>query len=373
MKVMILTTHINVGGIGVYTTMLARHLKDSGVEPIVVSAGGDLEPVLAENGIRHITADIRTKSEFGPKMWKSLPFLARTVREEGIDLVHAQTRVCQVAARLLKKISKVPYVATCHGFFNHRRVSRRIFPCWGDRTIAISSSVKQHLAVDLGVDASKIDVVYNGIETSRYMDMPAGKDGRILKDAGFDPQTTVIGALGRLSVVKGYTYLVEAFSMVLSGGLDCRLMLVGEGPEKKALREKAERLGVSDKVIIVPGGGELKRFFSVMDVFCMPSLNEGLGLALMEAMASGRSCVASRIGGLAELIDDGDNGLLVPPADPGALAGAIERVLGDRDMASGMAAAARKKAMKEFDIKESVDRTIGVYEKVMGKREKYRG
>ncbi|MBD3296852.1 MAG: glycosyltransferase [Candidatus Omnitrophica bacterium] len=187
-----------------------------------------------------------------------------------------------------------------------------------------------------------------------------------MDELGLDARLPVIGALGRLSPVKGYDILVEAFRDARSSGIDCQLLLVGEGPEKKRLRAQAESAGVSERLLITPGGADLKRYFSLMDVFCMPSRHEGLGLSLMEAMAAARPCIASRIGGLAELVTDGETGLLVPPLDHASLAGAIRRVLEDPAFARGLGEKAYRKAHREFSIKESVRRTIGVYNKLPG-------
>jgi glycosyltransferase involved in cell wall biosynthesis len=364
-KILLLTTHLNIGGVGIYTVELAKYLKRGRMDVLVMSSGGELCSRLNEEGIEHVTLDIRTKSEFGIKVWRSIPFLIHAAARHGVDLIHAQTRVTQVMGRVAGKVLGIPYVATCHGFFNHKRLARRLFPCWGDRTIAISRSVRDHLAGDLGVDASRIDTVYNGIDLSAYKDRPAEKDARLMEELALDARVPVVGALGRLSPVKGYDVLIRAVSDVLSTGTDCRLLLVGEGREKDRLRAQAERAGISEKLIITPGGAELKRYFSVMDVFCMPSRHEGLGLSLMEAMAAARPCIASRIGGLAELISDGETGLLVPPVDPGSLAGAVKRLIADPDLARDMGEKACRKAHEEFSIEDSVRRTIGVYNKVL--------
>ncbi|MBD3296545.1 MAG: glycosyltransferase, partial [Candidatus Omnitrophica bacterium] len=161
-KILLLTTHLNVGGVGIYTVELAKYLRRNGIDVLVMSSGGQLVSRLHKENIEHINIDIRTKSEFGLKVWRALPGFIRDVSRRDVDLIHAQTRVAQVMGCVAGKVLRIPYVATCHGFFNHKRLSRRFLPCWGDRTIAISRSVKEHLINDLGVDASRIDTVYNG-------------------------------------------------------------------------------------------------------------------------------------------------------------------------------------------------------------------
>ena len=138
MKVLLITTHLNIGGISVYTINLARHLKKQGIDVTVLSGGGTMEYKLDRENIPHITLDIKTKAEFGIKMWKALPVVAKLVRNAKFDLIHAQTRVAHVLGRLTELKTGVPLVTTCHGFYQYRRLGRRLFPCWGRKVIAIS-------------------------------------------------------------------------------------------------------------------------------------------------------------------------------------------------------------------------------------------
>ncbi|MFH1665161.1 MAG: glycosyltransferase family 4 protein [Candidatus Omnitrophota bacterium] len=365
MRILLLTTHLNAGGIGVYTVNLARYLKKSGVDVTVVSSGGSLEGALAQDDVKHIYMDLRTKSEFGVRMWKALPALTRLIVDNGIQLVHAQTRVAQVLGYIVWKFTGVPSISTCHGFFKYRRLSRRMFPCWGRKVIAISDSVRKHLIEDFRVPSVFVTRIYNGIEVEKFSSISGMKDESLMRDTGIGPGTLVIGAIGRLSPVKGFKYLVKAFKGIVSGGGDARLLIVGDGPERKAIKEQIRGLGIGDSVSIVSGNVCPDRYLSLIDIFCLPSVEEGLGLSLMEAMAAGRACVASDVGGVSELILSGEDGILVPPRDPSALCSAIERLASDAGLRQSLGENARKKAEKNFSIRDSVHRTIRVYREVV--------
>jgi len=367
MKVLIITTHMNRGGIGIYTLNLAKYLRKSGVDAEVASSGGDLEGELDAQGIPHVKLDIRTKSEFGLKVWKAVPRTAAVLKSGGFDIVHAQTRVTQVLACAAGRIAGVPAVSTCHGFFKHRRLSRRLFPCWGEKVIAISDSVRSHLVEDFRVEPGRVRRVYNGIELDRYLSCGHDKDSALMRETGLAEGAVIIGSIGRLSSVKGYVYLVEAFKELAEKAPLAQLFIVGEGPEREALEKQVTDLRLQDRVIMTPGGRKLEEYFTLMDVFCLPSVNEGLGLSLMEAMAAGRACVASDVGGISELIDDGDNGLLAPPRDPGSLAAAILRLLNDEKARRIMGEKARAKAAGNFSIQESVRGTADIYREIAGK------
>ena len=369
MKILLLTTHLNIGGIGVYTVGLAKYLKKNGADVTVVSSGGEMTSLLDDEDVRHITLDVKTKSAFGAKVWKAVPRLARIISDGEYDIVHAQTRVAQVLACFVGKKTGIPWVSTCHGFFRYKRLFRKLFPCWGNKVIAISKSVYHHLVHDFKVSPKKCVQIYNGIELDRYETLLEEKDASLMKKIGLDPDAFVVGAVGRLSSVKGFKYLVDAFYKAQSKTeRNLNLVLFGEGPEKGNLERQICELDLAEKVFIYSGTEGIPKYFSVIDTFCAPSIHEGLGLSLMEAMAASRACIASEVGGLAELVDNGVNGLLVPVKDSSALQEAILSLVHDSDLRDKLSRQARERAMREFSIEKSVKETLAVYKKVVSKR-----
>jgi glycosyltransferase involved in cell wall biosynthesis len=371
MRVLLLTTHLNTGGIGSYTVNLAGYLKKAGIDVAVASSGGILESKLKDSGISHATIDIKTKAEFGFKIFKALPSLLNLVDSGNFDLVHAQTRVAQVAGQLVKSKTGVPLVTTCHGFFKHRRLARRIFPCWGDKVIAISQSVSRHLVEDFGVDPDRVSLVYSGIDLGRYSVLKSGQGAAELKKStGISEDAFLVGSIGRLSPEKGYTYLIEAFKRALEKRPSMQLLIVGEGREKDLLTEQARESGISGRVFFVNGNdAPLEEYLSLMDVFCLVSLSEGLGLSLIEAMAAGRACIVSNVGGLAELVLREKDGIIVPPKDAGALSEAILRLAENAALRKKLGDAAREKAMNNFSIERSGEETVKVYRQALKSRQ----
>ena len=366
MRILLLTTHINVGGIGVYTLNLAKYLKKSGHDVTIVSSGGELAEELTREGISSITIDIKTKFEFSVKVWKALPRLIKILKHQDIQIVHAQTRVAQVLSFLIQKISGVPFVTTCHGFFAHKRLSRRLLPCWGEKVIAISKSVEKHLVEDFKVDPGKVEQIYNGIELDRFLDIKTEKNHMLLEQMGLFADDIIIGSVGRLSPVKGFKYLIEGFYLIAEAYPKTKLLLVGEGPEEGLLRKKVDEYKLNDRAIFFTGGGLPEKYLPLFNVFCLPSVMEGLGLSIMEAMAAERTCIASNVGGIAELIDHEENGLLFEPENPEKIAEALERVLTDTLFSKKLASNARKKAQDNFSIKDTIEKTIDVYREVAG-------
>ena len=167
MNISFITTHLNIGGIAVYTTSLAKALVEKGHRVTVFSSGGDMVADSIKDNVIHKKIDIKTKSELSPKLWLNLSRLKKVIADEKPDIIHAQTRVAQVLAALVSEKINVPFVSTCHGFFK-KRLSRKLFGCWGSGVIAISEAVKNHLMTDFGVPEDKITLIHNGIDVNKF-------------------------------------------------------------------------------------------------------------------------------------------------------------------------------------------------------------
>jgi glycosyltransferase involved in cell wall biosynthesis len=362
MKILLLTTHLEIGGVGIYTLSLAIYLKKAGIDVTVASSGGELTDDLKEAGIKHINIPVNTSADIGFHTIISVFKLSAFIKQNGIDIVHAQTRVTQVIACMVSRKTHSAFVSTCHGFFK-MKLFRRIFPCWGDRTIAISDAVRQHLVCDLKVPKERISIIYNGIDVQRFKPGLSYEDKQLIKKQYSLSTGPVIGTISRLSEVKGHRYLIGAFASVLKSVPDAQLLIVGDGPHryKNSLISLSENLGISSKVFFLPACRDTTIPLSVIDIFCHPSLQEGLGLSILEAMAMERAVVASDTGGIYTLIKHDVNGILVPPKNEQALTSAIIQILSNSDRAAQMGKLSRQMVLENFTLDIMRDKVIEVY------------
>ncbi|MCX5668245.1 MAG: glycosyltransferase family 4 protein [Candidatus Omnitrophica bacterium] len=365
MRVLHVNTHMNIGGIGQYIVSLAKALKQKRVECLVASSGGELLPELVRLDVRHIRLDMKTKFEFGPKVFRAASQLARIIKDKKIDLVHAHTRVSQVASYLASRRTGTPYIATCHGYFN-AKLSRRLFDTWGEKVVAISEAVRNHLEKDFNVKPERIEVIYNGIDLIRFSNTYSPDQiTRARRSLGIQ-RGNVIGTMGRLSSVKGQKFLIEAMKEVVSKSKDARCLIIGSGREEAALKELAKSLGLEGHVIFTGAAYmDIPLYLACMDIFVLPSIEEGLGLALLEAMSLGRPCVASATGGIRDIVNDGVNGILTPVGDSVQIANAVLKILGDKDLAKNMSKKAIDFVKGRFSIEAMADNMINLYERVI--------
>lgn len=363
MNILYLTTHLNVGGITSYLLTLAQGFRSRGHTVYVASSGGDAVIRFSTQGIIHLPIPIRTKSELNiVKLGLSAASLGRQLRHRRIDIIHSQTRVTQVLGCLMQRFIRAPHVTTCHGFFT-RRLSRLAFPCWGDMVIAVSDPVKEHLMFDLGINERMIRLVHNGVDVPFFAaarSISADERAGLRRSLGLS-DGPVVGIIARLSDVKGHQYLIHAMKLVLGRHPEAQLLIVGEGPMERRLTDMVRSLKIERSVVFIPTVPGTARTLSVIDVYVLPSLKEGLGLSLMEAMAAGLPCIGSDVGGIRSLIRPGENGLLVRPADPQGLALAIQEMLSDRARARQMGESAHLFINRYFSQAEMLLRTEEVY------------
>ena len=211
-------------------------------------------------------------------------------------------------------------------------------------------------------------ILHNGIDVQRFcVSYGTAKIAELKKEFGIK-EGPVIGIIARLSSVKGHKFLIEAFSLVLKQKPDTQLFIVGGGPEENNLIAITNKLKIDKNVIFHKPVSETIEPLLAMDIFVMPSIQEGLGLSIMEAMAAGKPVIASNVGGISTLVKDRVTGFLVPPADPQKLAETILYLLNNKAMQSNIAGAAKKYVVENFNLQDMVSKVERVYEEVLKKR-----
>ncbi len=213
-----------------------------------------------------------------------------------------------------------------------------------DLVVCISDFTRSQLMyVSEPDDWAKLRVVHCGADLSRYPLAPPRRG------PGF-----VVLCVARLAAQKGLDVLLSAVKLLADGGTDVQLVLVGDGPMRDRLTRRAERLGIKGRVVLegAVGQDEMAAYYAGADVFCLPSFAEGVPVVLMEAMASGRAVVATRVAGVPELVEDGVSGLLVAPGNAEELAAALQRLASSPEERESMGRAGRRKVVDEFDAEK---------------------
>lgn len=322
-----------------------------------------MEDAFKDAGVGLVKLDIQTKSELSPRLWAALPKLLRLLDQEKIDIIHSHSRVTQVLGCLAGLIKRRPHVVTCHGFFRPR-IGRRVFPCWGNATIAISDAVTRHLITEFKVEPDRVENILTGIELDNFRETPYDRRLKRRREFGIESEM-LIGMIARLSEVKGQDIAVKAMTAVIKECPAVKLAFFGEGKTENDLRALVERSGLKGHVLFFPTVGRAPEMLAMVDIVIAPSRSEGLGISVMEAQACGLPVVATRVGGLVSLIENEITGLLVPPENPEEFAKALIRVIKDRSFTSMIGKGARLKAESEYGADKMTTHVVALYEKLL--------
>lgn len=384
-------TDTNIGGAGKYLLGMLKILKERSPEVLeemtVACPRGMLADELSLIGVPIVHHGGRDVS-FSPGLTIEIAQLIRRLKPQ---IVH--THAC-LSARIASKCLGVPVIYTKHSFdrgsstgwlqrFSNGIVSR----CLSDRVIAVSHAVAHALRAS-GVPASMIVTIHNGVDPREY---GPGADGNSSVGAPVTSEavagavcarrrdersrTLIVGTVARLHRDKGLDVLVDAAEILTrqlkkaprcSGGFNgVRFVVAGEGPEKPALVEKIRKSGLAGVFELLGHVRDVPGFLKGLDLFVLPSRREALGLSILEAMASQLPVVATNVGGIPEVVVNGETGLLVEPDDPEKLCRAMVALLADPELRVAMGKRGRARVEDLFDVRQTVEKTLQVYREVL--------
>jgi glycosyltransferase involved in cell wall biosynthesis len=357
--------------------------RGAGAEMVLVAAAARLNPdrfqvicgLLTPDAEKVIPGRLPTVDFRMPGLngWVWLRFLLQlcwVIYRRRVDLIHVNSYVPGNYARLAAALMQVPIVIDhWHGFtrFNRkRRLICRVLGRFTDLSIAVSRGVRDYLLEQVGPDPAKVRVVPNGVDVAA---IDAARPGPLVRrELGLPEDSPVIGLVGRLDHWgKGHKELFTAMAQIRARH-PVHALIVGGGRRAAEVRQLAASLGLAEVVHFLGPRSDVPDLLNAMDVFVLPSYSEGVSLALLEAMAAGLPVIATAVGGLPEVVTDGENGLLIPPRDPGALAGALERLLSDPAWARQLGANARGHVRAHYSL-ERLGREISkIYEELIEKK-----
>ncbi len=296
---------------------------------------------------------------------KALRQVRQLIEQERVDIVHCHEMKGRLYGLLAAAGTKTRLITTNHNWIRSGLLVTcfealdafyiRFFP----KIVAVSPGVRDLMRRYL-VPGGKIHVIINGIDMNEFRkDMAAGD--KIRKEFDIDRKIPVIGAFGRISPEKGQKYFISAAARVLEVFPETRFMIVGDGFQEQAMKEHAARLGVSDRVIFTGFRKNISEFYSALDLFALPSILEGTPMALLEAMSTELPVIATNVGGVGRIIKNGENGLLVPPANSKELADAIIRLLRNSAEANRLAKNAFRTILKKYSAKKMAGEYMDLY------------
>lgn len=350
--VVLVANEFQARGTSAYTLRLAQRLIGHEFDPIVVSPDS-----------RQVHDRIRNEVEFLDYSFLNAPFVsglvsrlaARDLRKRAPALLHIQSRNVIPQGQAIARALNIPTLTTINDYIGPHepldldpRITRGV--------IAVSEFVRDGLIKATGERLGTIETIYSGV------DIPAD-DFKL--EVLSSERTPVIGTAGPLEPSKGFEFFLRAAQQVLQSGREVEFLIAGNGPDERRLREISRSLGITKQVTFITNLTDFGAAVRAMDIFCLPSLNQGLGTIMLEAMAMARPVVATEVGAVPKIVTDGVTALLVPPSDATRLAERMREYLDNTPRAKQIGRSGRSLVIRDFSAERMADETVRAYQRVL--------
>lgn len=312
---------------------MAAAIQRAGGTAIVVSAGGPMARELDRYGARHIQMQVHSKNPF--TMWRNALRLRALIAEHGVDLIHARSRAPAWSAWWAARATRIPFVTTFHAPYNYKGRLKKWYNsimAKGDRIIAVSGFVRQHVAESYGVEPERLRLIHRGVDVDIMSPekVTQARMAQLIQQWRLPEHQRIVLLPGRLTRWKGQGVLIDAIARL--GRTDVRAVLVGDDQGRNNYRQELEdhirMLNLGGQVTIAGHCNDMAAAYMLSDIVVNASVEpEAFGRVIAEAQAMGRPVIVSDLGAVKETVINGETGLVVPPNDPEALAGAIRAAL----------------------------------------------
>jgi glycosyltransferase involved in cell wall biosynthesis len=388
-KIIHLITRLDKGGSAENTLLTVLGIDKKKYE-VVLAKGPTYESRMSKEEHASVIADLKEAQLKGVKI-VNIPFLLRRINpvydllalfslyilliKERPTIVHTHTSKAGLLGTLAAKMAGIPFlIHTPHGhvlwdyfgplktkiFIFLERLTSRVT----GKIIALTNSEKEDYLKFRIAEEDRFVVIFSGVKLNKFKESLFSEKQNFKKELGIPENSPIVGTVGRLVPVKGPESLIKAAKYMLSKYPDTFFIFTGDGYLKQDLENKAFKMGIKENIIFLGWRDDAAKIISAYDVFVLPSLNEGMGRVLVEAMALGKPIVASNIGGIPDLVTHGKNGFLVPPKNPKELAKYIQILLEDKEKREKMGLAGKEMALN-FSAENMVEKIEELYEELL--------
>jgi len=386
-RVLRVIARLNTGGPALHVSYLTSGLRERGYDTTLVAGSlargeGSMAYVAEERGVDVVTLPDLHREISPLRDLRAAHRLAAIVRRVRPHIIHTHTAKAGAVGRtaaMLARDARPPIVV--HTFHGHvlrgyfgpmrsqifRTVERELASV-STALVAVSPEVRDDL-VALGVaPADKFTVIRLGVELANRVDTSADGRARARRMMGIAADQFTVGWIGRMTAVKRADDILLAFKELREGGVDARLCLVGDGPDRDAIEDAAYKLGIVRHCLFLGYQVDVAPFYAAFDALVLPSANEGTPVSAIEALAGGKPVVATRVGGVPDVVRDGVDGFLVEPGDVAALSERMRELAHDRARARAMGEAGRARMLERYSVDRLLDDVDALYRRLLAEK-----
>ena len=383
-RVLRIIGRLSVGGPSIHVVNLTAGLDPDRFEHLLVSSreirgeGSMLDYALSRNVWPHRIEQIVTTFDLAPPDAIALKRLFSLIRLYRPHIVHTHTAKAGLLGRIAARLANVPIVVhTFHGHMLHGhfgplsswglRNMERTLAWFTDRLLTMSPQVKNEL-IECGVASDeRISVIHLGLDLEPFLKAPIRR-GQFRQEIGFRREDKLVGIVGRFCPIKNHALFLESAARIAPRDSATRFVIVGDGSLRSGLEQQSRQLGIEDRVSFTGWRVDLARIYSDLDILVVSSDDGGTPLTAIEAMAASCPVVATRVGGVPDLITDGVDGRLVPAKDAEAIADAVIDLLGHREVAKCIGLNAMASARERFDLPRLIEDVDHLYRELLNEK-----
>lgn len=285
----------------------------------------------------------------------------KLLKQYKFDLVHTHGYRADILGIILSRLTGLPVVSTCHGFISndlnlklYNKLDRYLLR-YADKIIAVSDGIKNDL-IKSGINEKRIAIIQNAVELNGRKKLFSQDRKAKRQHFNIHEKEFVAGYIGRLSEEKGVKYLIEAHTLLAESGALLKMVIIGDGPQRKGLEALVKNTGKEGSIFFAGFQNDIESWLPAMDVFVLPSLTEGTPMSMLEAMAGGIPVVASSVGGVPQVIDSDKSGILVSPGNPEEIKNAIHVLYKNETLRNCFSQEGRKTIELKYDVKHWINK-----------------
>jgi len=299
--------------------------------------------------------------------YRTIASIQDFIDRERPDILHSHNYKSNFYAWRALSGRKISWIITNHGkrlgvklsIYNWLNI---LFMKKANKIVAVSQTLADEM-IQYGISSSRMHIIDNGVNLERFTNLLEHNDLR--KSFGLNGNHKIIGTIGSLTEEKGHIYIIEAARQVIDKHPECRFLIIGDGSQRHSLEEKVSHLRLTGEVLFTGSRKDVPEILSMLDAFVLPSLKEGLPMALLEAMASKVPVIATSVGAIPKVVEDGISGILIPPKNSDAIAEAINTMLSDGNSAKEMGLKGFEKVRDHYSSKQMAEKYLTVYQELL--------
>jgi glycosyltransferase involved in cell wall biosynthesis len=369
-KIVYLIDGLSMGGAERLMVPVLKHLSRAHFDPYVCAIQSkDGNPMADE--LRALGVPVECLNIEHLRDLEAIPRLTKYLKRIGADLVHTQLEAANILGNISAKLLRLPSVCTIHVMPPldvktktklHQKVEWFTLRHFCDRVISVSEEARRyHLAIS-GTPERQVTTIYNGIDVAPFSNIDyASERSSVRAELRIPLDAYVLVTVAVLRPPKGIQYMMRAMPSILASHPNTYYLIVGSGTHREALMEEVSKAGVNKRVVFAGMRKDIPQLLAASDIFVLPTLTEALPTVLAEAMAARLPLIASRVGGVPEMITEGQNGFLVKPEDLEALSNACIRLLKNPDERAAMGAEGWRIVNQKFSIERQVEQLRDLY------------